>query len=65
VPPPVGTEKDALVRIERENFDAVLLDGNLRGRGVDAIAALLTRRNIPFILVTGYGQEGCLKPSGT
>ena len=58
VPPPVGTEKDALARIEREKFDAVLLDGNLRGRGVDAIAALLTRRNIPFIFVTGYGQEG-------
>ena len=58
VPPPVGTEKDALARIEREKFDAVLLDGNLRGRGVDAIASLLTRRNIPFIFVTGYGQEG-------
>jgi hypothetical protein len=36
----------------------VLLDGNLRGRGVDAIAALLTRRSIPFIFVTGYGQDG-------
>ena len=58
VPPPVGTERDALLRIEREKFDAVLLDGNLRGHGVHAIAALLTRRNIPFIFVTGYGQDG-------
>jgi CheY-like chemotaxis protein len=58
VAPPVGTEKEALELIERRHFDAVLLDANLHGRGVDAIAALLTRRGIPFVFVTGYGQEG-------
>ena len=27
-------------------------------RDVDEIAAALTRRNIPFLFVTGYGREG-------
>jgi two-component sensor histidine kinase/CheY-like chemotaxis protein len=58
VPDPIGTETDALDVIEHRHFDAVLLDANLRGRGVDAIAAMLNRRNIPFLFVTGYGKEG-------
>ena len=57
VAPPVGTEMEALQAIERNDFDAALLDGNLHGRPVDEIAAALTRRNIPFIFVTGYGRE--------
>ncbi len=57
VAPPVGTEAEALRAIERNDFDAALLDGNLHGRPVDEIAAALTRRNIPFIFVTGYGRE--------
>jgi CheY-like chemotaxis protein len=58
VAPPVGTEREALELIERGQFDAALLDANLHGRGVDAIAASLTRQGIPFIFVTGYGREG-------
>ena len=65
VPPPVGTERDALESIEREEFDAVLLDGNLRGRGVDAIAALLTRRKSPSSSSPDTARKACLKPSGT
>jgi len=37
--------------------DAVLLDTNLSGEHVDELAALLTRRNIPFAFITGYGRE--------
>ncbi|OLP53970.1 hypothetical protein BJF92_09475 [Rhizobium rhizosphaerae] len=37
--------------------DAVLLDGNLRGEAVDALAAMLTGRGIPVLFVTGYTQE--------
>jgi PAS domain S-box-containing protein len=55
---PVGTEKDAVELIESGYFDAALLDANLHGRSVDVIAALLNRRNIPFLFVTGYGKEG-------
>jgi CheY-like chemotaxis protein len=55
---PVGTEKEAMELIENGHFDAVLLDANLHGKSVDAIAAMLNRRKIPFLFVTGYGQEG-------
>jgi CheY-like chemotaxis protein len=43
--------------INRASFDAVLLDANLRGRPAGDVAAALTRRNIPFVFVTGYGRE--------
>jgi PAS domain S-box-containing protein len=58
VAPPVGTDKAALLAIENAAFDGALLDANLHGRSVDDIAAALTRRNVPFIFVTGYGREG-------
>ena len=58
VAPPVGTEAEALRAIERADFDGALLDANLHGRSVAPIAAALTRRNIPFVFVTGYGREG-------
>ena len=62
VAPPVGTESEALRIIEQADFDGALLDANLHGRPVNAIAAALTRRNIPFVFITGYGREGL--PSG-
>jgi PAS domain S-box-containing protein len=55
---PVGTEKEALKVIEDGEFDAALLDANLHGRSSQEIAAALTRRNIPFVFVTGYAREG-------
>ena len=53
---PAGTPEEALRLIEDLSIDAALLDGNLRGRRVDDIAAALTRRKIPFAFVTGYGN---------
>ena len=35
----------------------MLLEANLRGEPVDDVAAALTRRNIPFVFVTGYGRQ--------
>jgi PAS domain S-box-containing protein len=58
VAPPVGSENEALKVIEEADFDGALLDANLHGRPVNAIAAALTRRNIPFVFITGYGREG-------
>ena len=58
VAPPVGSESEALKVIEQGDFDGALLDANLHGRPVNAIAAALTRRNIPFVFITGYGREG-------
>ena len=55
---PVGSAEDALRAIDDDgSFDGVLLDGNLRGEPADEIAAALTRRNIPFVFVTGYGRQ--------
>jgi CheY-like chemotaxis protein len=53
---PVGSAEDALRAIEHASFDGVLLDANLRGEPAGDIAAALTRRNIPFAFVTGYGR---------
>ncbi|WP_441267800.1 response regulator [Bradyrhizobium sp. 215_C5_N1_1] len=54
---PIGSVKDALRAVEEGSFDGVLLDANLRGEPVDEIAAALTRRNVPFVFVTGYGRQ--------
>jgi CheY-like chemotaxis protein len=56
--------EEALHLIEGMPFDAALLDGNLRGRPVDDIAAALTRRNIPFAFVTGYGHNSLPRSFG-
>jgi two-component sensor histidine kinase/FixJ family two-component response regulator len=54
---PVGSVEDALRAIDEDGlFDGVLLDANLRGEPAGEIAAALTRRNIPFVFVTGYGR---------
>ena len=54
---PVSSVKDALRTVEGTSFDGVLLDANLRGEPVGDVAAALTRRNIPFVFVTGYGRQ--------
>jgi DNA-binding LytR/AlgR family response regulator len=43
----------ALEAIAGETRDAVLLDDNLGGARVDAVAAALTRGPVPFVFVTG------------
>ncbi|MCW5771542.1 MAG: PAS domain S-box protein [Rhodospirillaceae bacterium] len=48
----------ALALIAAEKIDAALLDANLGGQPVDEIAAALTRSNIPFAFMTGYGRDG-------
>lgn len=55
---PAGTAEIALEIIERMSLDGALLDANLHGRPVDAIASALTRQKIPFVFITGHGREG-------
>jgi PAS domain S-box-containing protein len=52
-----GTLEEAKVLCADVESDAALLDANLAGHCVDELAAILTRRNIPFAFVTGYGRE--------
>jgi PAS domain S-box-containing protein len=60
-----GSASQALHIVENERLDAALLDGNLKGRPVDDIAASLTRHNVPFAFVTGYGRESLPRAFGT
>jgi len=55
---PATTLQKALSLVENESIDAVLLDANLAGDPVDALAAVLVERKIPFAFVSGYGREG-------
>lgn len=43
------------------DFDAALLDVNLNGQKVDAVAETLVRRGKPFVFTTGYGERGVPK----
>jgi CheY-like chemotaxis protein len=56
---PAASVAQALALLEREAVDGAVLDVNL---GADersyAIAEALGARGIPFIFVTGYGEEG-------
>jgi PAS domain S-box-containing protein len=42
-------------------IDAALVDGNLAGRSVDAVARTLSNRSVPFVFVTGYGRDALPK----
>jgi CheY-like chemotaxis protein len=52
-----GTARDAKALCEQAQCDAALIDVNLAGQPVDELAVALTKRNIPFAFVTGYGRE--------
>jgi CheY-like chemotaxis protein len=48
---------DAVMRLAGEEaLDAAVLDVNIRGAQVFPVAERLLARNIPFVLVTGYGD---------
>ena len=40
-----------------ERLDLAILDVDLQGRDVFDVAAILERRGIPFLFVTGYGRS--------
>jgi PAS domain S-box-containing protein len=52
-----GTVRDAKALCAEAQCDAALVDVNLAGQPVDELAAALTKRNIRFAFVTGYGRE--------
>lgn len=51
---PVPTPRQALVLIETVKIDAAVLDINLRGETVFAVADALLARGVPFVFATGY-----------
>lgn len=54
---PVATQQDAIQQIASQRPDAALLDGNLNGEPVDAVAKSLRENSIPFAFVTGYSRD--------
>jgi len=48
---------DAAAAARHETFDAALLDVNLRGTKVHPVAEILDGRSIPFVLLSGYGND--------
>ncbi len=53
---------DALELAASAVVDGAILDINLRGERVGAVADLLARRAVPFVFVSGYGSSG--RPPG-
>jgi len=53
-----GTLEQARRLIAEADCDAALLDANLSGHSAEELAIALTRKNIPFAFVTGYGRDG-------
>jgi len=48
---------DALAAAKKESFDGAILDMNLNGEAVYPLADFLASRSIPFVFLTGYGQQ--------
>jgi two-component sensor histidine kinase/CheY-like chemotaxis protein len=61
---PAGNPAEAMKLISDERFDAALLDANLGSQPVDEIAAALTRKDVPFAFVSGYGRDSLPKSFG-
>ena len=47
----------AATAAETETFDLAVLDVNLRGEKVYPVAELLSARQIPFLFLSGYGED--------
>jgi PAS domain S-box-containing protein len=54
---PAATLDRAKALVEAAEYDAALVDVNLKGEPVDELATLLTKKNLPFAFVTGYGRD--------
>jgi CheY-like chemotaxis protein len=54
---PVASLGEALQLVQQQQFDAALIDVNLRGEMSFPLADELVARNVPFMFVTGYGDD--------
>lgn len=59
---PVSKIDDALNVARSEVFDIAFLDVNLAGHRVFPVADLLAERGIPFVFVSGYGDQALEPP---
>jgi CheY-like chemotaxis protein len=54
---PIGTVPEALSLIASVQLDCAVLDINLGGESVRAVAETLANAGVPFVFVTGYSNE--------
>lgn len=54
----VSRIEEALQLAKTGSFDFAILDLNLGGKPSNAVAELLESRDIPFVIATGYGEQG-------
>jgi CheY-like chemotaxis protein len=52
-----GRLEGALVRIQKADFDVVILDANLAGVSSSPAAAALAAADIPFVVLSGYSLK--------
>jgi PAS domain S-box-containing protein len=51
-------ELEEAIRLLDQPIDAAVLDANLNGHSVTPVAEALTKRGVPFVFATGYGDAG-------
>ena len=54
---PFGRLSAALEGAQAESIDAAILDVNVAGEKIYPVAELLHRRQVPFLLLSGYGDQ--------
>ena len=58
----VGTLSEARQIAADGDFSAAILDVNLDGQEIYPVADILTKRGLPFVFVTGYGDRSLPEP---
>ncbi len=53
---PIGNMASALEFAESEEMDAAIVDLNIRGTKTFTLLGILDRRNIPFLIISGYAD---------
>ena len=54
---PIPRVPEALDAVNDDDYDAAVLDINLAGERINPVADALSKRDVPFIFVTGYGAN--------
>jgi DNA-binding response OmpR family regulator len=61
---PVSRVAEAVDTAAHQDCDAAVLDVNLAGEPIYPVAEVLSRRKVPFMFLTGYGDEALEDPFG-
>jgi CheY-like chemotaxis protein len=59
---PFARQAGALSLLERERPDAAVLDMNLDGERSTPVAEALNAQGVPFVVVSGYGEQMAREP---